>query len=134
MLNVRSEIWRQSYDETLSKTKYSIKLDFLESAKCYFLSQDQIIWGDIDELTTAENIVKFIMYDDEVDQLSPEEEMYIEMIYDHLKTFRKECLCLNCIRAWLLSIIQDNEDADKVQHHITNMLEGKQDVNQKFLI
>ena len=82
------------------------------------------MWGDIDELTTAESIVKFIMYDNEADQLSPEEEMYIEMIYDHLKTFREECLCLNCIRAWLLSII-DNEDAGKVQHHINNMLEGK---------
>ena len=51
--------------------------------------------------------------------------MYIEMIYDHLKTFREECLCLNCIRAWLLSMIEDNEDAVKVQHHINNMLEGK---------
>ena len=100
-------------------------LIFWKVQNVIFLSQDQIMWGDIDKLTTTESIGKFLMDDNETDQLLPEEEMYIEMIYDHLKTFREECLCLNCIRAWLLSMIEDNEDAVKVQHHINNMLEGK---------
>ena len=79
----------------------------------------------MDALKSAEDISKFIYYDNDVNQLSEEQEVYVEMIYDHLKIFRKECLCLNCIQVWLLSLIQENEDDDKVQEQITYMLEGK---------
>ena len=79
----------------------------------------------MDVLATAEDISKFIFYDNDVNQLSEEQEIYIEMVYDHLKIFRKECLCLNCIKVWLLLLIEENEDNDKVQEQITNMLEGK---------
>ena len=79
----------------------------------------------MDALKSAEDISKFIYYDNDVNQLSEEQEVYVEMIYDHLKIFRKECLCLNYIKVWLLSLIQENEDDDKVQEQITYMLEGK---------
>ena len=63
--------------------------------------------------------------DDVIEDATPteEEQQYLDEILSNLKTFR-ECLCLNCVKKWLLSLL-DESDVAAVEKKLEKMLDGK---------
>ena len=103
--------------------KVKANSEIILDGNCFYFV-DMIAYEGIDPLKTTEDIVKFIYEDNLKEELTLEEQKYIAVIYDHLKTYRKECFCINCIRSWLVSLIIEHKDEDVLQKHITEMLEG----------
>ena len=91
-----------------------------------FISERKI-WEDRDILKTPEDIRKFAYYmDDVIEDATPteEEQQYLDDILSNLKAFR-ECLCLNCVKMWLLSLL-DESDGAAVEKKLEKMLDGKE--------
>ena len=62
--------------------------------------------------------------DDVIENALPteEEQQYLDETLSNLKAFR-ECLCLNCVKQWLLSLL-DASDVVAVEKTLEKMLDG----------
>ena len=98
------------------------------SVKPHFFISERMIWEDRDILKTPEDIRKFAYYmDDVIESAIPteDEQQYLDEILSNLKAFR-ECLCLNCVKQWLLSLL-DASDVVAVEKKLEKMLDGKEE-------
>ena len=65
--------------------------------------------------------------DDVIENTIPteEEQQYLDETLSNLQAFR-ECICLNCVKQWLLSLL-DASDVVAVQKTLEKMLDGKEE-------